>query len=94
MASIDCGRADVTADTGSAFPEGQGPALWGFLRAAVVFHPTPSLVTGIDAPFACGVDCCIVVVDEFEEFEEVEEDELARWALFRGMNIRETSSFS
>jgi hypothetical protein len=33
-----------------------------------------------------------VVVDEVEEFEDIDEEELARCALLRGMNILATSS--
>jgi hypothetical protein len=34
----------------------------------------------------------MVELDEAEEVEAIEEEELARWALLRGMNIRATSS--
>jgi hypothetical protein len=42
-----------------------------------------------------GDDCTIVPVEEIDEFEArdvTEEEELVRWALFRGINIRATSS--
>jgi hypothetical protein len=35
----------------------------------------------------------MVAVDDEEELEAIDDDELARCALFRGMNIRATSSF-
>jgi hypothetical protein len=97
VANIDWGRALLSADIGSALLEGHGPVLWGFFRAAVAFHPPFSVLGGIDIPFVCGVDCVIVAVEdeEFEavdEFDRMEEEELARCALFRGMNIRATSS--
>jgi hypothetical protein len=43
-------------------------------------------------PLSCGAGDGIVVVEDVDEFEDMDEDELARCALFRGMNIRATSS--
>lgn len=49
-------------------------------------------------PLLCGADCVIVEFDDVEEaeeleaIEETEDEEFVRWALFRGMNIRATSS--
>jgi hypothetical protein len=96
VANTDWGRALLTAETGSALFEGH-PVLWGFFRAALAFHPPPSLLEGIDTPFVCGVGCVIVAVEDdgdelTDAFEEMEDEELARCALFRGMNIRATSS--
>ena len=34
----------------------------------------------------------IVPVEDVDEIEEIEDDEFARWALFRGINILATSS--
>ena len=51
VASTDCGRGVATADNGSDLFEGHGPALCGFLRAAVAFQPPTSLAAGIDTPF-------------------------------------------
>jgi hypothetical protein len=34
----------------------------------------------------------VVVEDDEDEFDEMEDEELARCALFRGINIRATSS--
>jgi hypothetical protein len=34
----------------------------------------------------------VVPVEDVDEVEEIDDDELARWTLFRGMNMRATSS--
>ena len=99
VARTDCGRAVLTVATGSDLVEGQGPALCGFFRAAVAVQPPTSLAAGINTPFVWVFDCVIVVLEEEEERDEaedalevIEDDELARCALFRGMNIRATSA--
>ncbi|EHK97545.1 hypothetical protein M7I_6698 [Glarea lozoyensis 74030] len=60
----------------SALVVGHGPARCGFFLAAAVPPHSPPEVD----------------IEELEDVEEIDEDELAREALFRGMNIRETSS--
>lgn len=66
-----------------------------FFRAAAVPQLFDSLDEDIGTPLVCGVCCDTVELDEVDEFEDnevIDEDELARWALFRGMNILLTSS--
>ena len=59
---------------------GQGPALWGFFRAAAAPQElkSPAAGIGVPVPFAGGGGAGIVVVDEVDEFEDIEEEELAR----------------
>lgn len=96
VASMDCGLAVVTPDIGSALFDGQGPVLCVFFRAAGVPHAPASPDDGMEPPLICDALCVSVVVEEpeedDEEVDEIEEDEFARCALFRGMNIRATSS--
>lgn len=70
----------MTPDGPSCLFAGQGPALWGFFRAAAVPHELRSPVAGIGVlvPFAGGGGAGIVVTDEVDEVEDIEEEELAR----------------
>lgn len=80
----DCVRAVDMPETGSAFVEGQRPLAGFFLDP----HPPRS-------PFAMGVAACglgAVMVEVDEDEDAIDEDEFVRCALFRGMNILETSS--
>jgi hypothetical protein len=51
VARTDCGRGVLIVAIGSDLFEGHGPALCGFLRAAVAVQPPTSLAAGIDPPF-------------------------------------------
>jgi hypothetical protein len=77
---------------GSALLAGHGPALCGFFRAAPVPHVLRSPAADIGTPFGCGADWVIVPVEDVEDIDEIEDEELVRCALFRGINIRATSS--
>lgn len=83
----------MTPDTGSDLLTGHGPVLCGFFRVPVLDH-VPTSLTGVNVPVDCWEEFDIVDVleDEVDELEEREDDELARCTLFRGMNIRATSS--
>lgn len=78
---------------GSALLAGHGPTLWFFFRAAAV---PPQEFTSADVdmgtPLVCGTVEVVVAVDDDDEVEAIEDEELARCALLRGMNIRATSS--
>lgn len=93
-ARIDWGRADVTPDTGSDLLTGHGPVRCGFFRVPAVLDQVPTSLTGVKVPVDCWevFDIVDVPEDEVDELEEREDDELARCTLFRGMNIRATSS--
>ena len=86
---VDCALVDDEkpdmADTGSALEAGHKPREGFFFDAQLV----GSVVDDAGTPFDC-VDCG-EMVDE-DEVEAMDEDEFVRWALFRGMNMRETSS--
>ncbi len=82
----DCGRAGDIPETGSAFEEGQSPLVGFFLDS----HPPRSPFANGGPPLICELGAEIVDVDEDED--AMEEDEFVRCALFRGMNILETSS--
>lgn len=91
FARTDCGRALDTPAIGSGFGVGQGTALCAFFREALV---VPQLLISLPLadPFDCTVDGEIVPVEDPEDVEDMEEDEFARCALFRGINMRATSS--
>jgi hypothetical protein len=59
-------------------------------------HDVRSPLVDIGTPFICGASGDMVVVlddeEDEEELEATDEEEFARCALFRGMNIRATSS--
>jgi hypothetical protein len=91
VARIDCGRAVETPAMGSDFGVGQGTALWAFFREAVAFQ-VPSSPVEVD-PLLCTEVCDREpLAVELEEAEDIDDEELARWALFLGMNMRATSS--
>ena len=73
-----CGRAVDIPDTGSAFDGGQRP-LAGFFRGP---HPPCSPFAATASPFVWAAAGAVHVFDEDED--ATEEDELVRWALFRG----------
>lgn len=83
----------MTPDTGSDLLTGHGPVLCGFFRVPVLDH-VPTSLTGVNVPVDCWevFDIVDALEDEVDELEEREDDELARCTLFRGMNIRATSS--
>jgi hypothetical protein len=83
----------VAPDICSALLTGHGPVLCGFFRVPVLDH-VPTSLTGVNVPFDCWevFDIVDVLVDDVDELEDREDDELARCTLFRGMNIRATSS--
>lgn len=97
VVSMDCGRVVVTTpDIASDLLVGHGPALTGFFLEAAVPQAPMSPPIAIGPPFDCEfvVIVCVEVVEpeDDEELDDRDEDELARWALFLGMNIRATSS--
>ena len=91
FARIDCGRAFETPVIGSDFGVGQGTALCAFFRAAPV---VPQLLISLPLadPFDCVDEGEMVPVEDPEDAEVIEEEEFARCALFRGINMRATSS--
>lgn len=96
VVSIGCSLVVVVPATGSALPAGHGPDFCAFLRAAV-FAPQrlkspPDADGDMGTPLVCGAEDVTVAVDDPEDVEAIEEEEFARWALLRGMNMRVTSS--
>lgn len=73
-----CGRVVDRPAVGSALPEGHMP-LVGFLR---VVHPFESAVPVV--PFVCCDEADNV---DWDEVELREDEELLRWAVFRGPGI-------
>ncbi len=82
----NCGRAGVMPETGSAFDDGQTPLTGFFLDP----HPPISPFANVVPPFVCGLGA--EIVDVVDDEDAMVEDEFERCALFRGMNILETSS--
>lgn len=82
---IDCGLAVEMPDVGCDLPGGQSPRAGFFLdsQVSVVFAVPFEVVEVAEA------------VEVEDERELIEDDELVRWALFRGpgMNILPTSSW-
>lgn len=72
---------------------GHGPVLCGFFRVFALVH-VPTSLTGVKVPLDCWEELDIVdeIDDDVDELDDNEDDELARCTLFRGMNIRATSS--
>jgi hypothetical protein len=83
-AETACERAFVTPDTGSDFEAGHKPREGFFFEDHVADSP---LVTC--PPL---LSCEIVDVDDVDAEDASDEDELDRCTLFRGINMRDTSS--
>jgi len=95
VVSIDWGRVFVIPDIGSALLVGHGPARWFFFRAAAVppqEFTSPDVDVVMGTPLVSGTVWDMVEVEDVDDVEDIDEEELARCALFRGMNIRATSS--
>jgi hypothetical protein len=82
--AIDCGRALVIPDTGSVLVAGHSP-LGAFFRA----HVDPSPAGAGPTPLDC--DDVADTVDVEDACDERDDDELERCAVFRGMNMRNSS---
>lgn len=80
--AMGCGRAVEIPDTGSVLVAGHSPFGAFALRAA---HAEASLLFEGATPLACDDDA--ERVDVLDAWEDSEDDELVRWALFRGMNM-------
>ena len=82
---MGCERAVDMPEMGSALDGGHSPR-GAFLRA----HVDPSPCCTGPPPFVCAEEVDIVLLDD--AVDESDDDELARWTLFRGMNIARYSS--
>ena len=80
-------------ETGCAFIEGQRPRGAGFFLEPK--SPASPLVRG-GPPLVWGATARMVVaaedVEDIDEVDDIEEEELARCGIFRGINMRVTSS--